>query len=242
MAQKGLTSAWGLLIFPDSFRALTAPVGSSGKFTASPGKDIMPTALRTLLLVFALALVAHADPFEIDYIPLSGHVCPLPSICLPVNLPPLNIPLPSPFSAFFTLTSAQLNTDGTYDISSSLDQFNSRNFGIPLFSHQNLVATATTLNGAVTDVDISYGDQEFTQNPLNFDNLSFTASAGTWQEVHSLGLDPPVEDYDYAGTYSIRQIVPVFTAPEPTSITLLVFGALTIILLMGKATAKQSGT
>lgn len=188
----------------------------------------MKTSLRLITLILSCVALSHADTtFTITYVTTGGTECPFGSVlCLPVGVLPGS--LPAPFSATFSLSDAQLGVNGTYDISSSLDQFSDRHLGIVPFSSISLTAEATVAGGYVSNINVAFHDIDFEVVTGGFteDQYSFNASGGTWASSDDQGFgDFTDPKFSYNGTYTISPQPPAVT-PEPATLAMLGIGML----------------
>lgn len=183
--------------------------------------------LLGILTAGAIPAAASTINFEITYTTQSGEGCSISCFSIPANL------LPPPYTKDFSLTSAQLAADGSYDIFSFL--------GPTLILTQpgetfTLTALAIVAGGVVTDATIA-----FTENyPVPLLNstalVAITASDGTFRDFREVS----VVSTDLLGVYTIAEL-PASPTPEPATFAVAAVGlALLVVRRRSHASAERS--
>jgi PEP-CTERM motif len=176
----------------------------------------IPSAL--LLFAIFVGTAASATTFDIHYVPNPQTVC----------IGPICVQIPgTPFDDTFSLTSTQLGSNGTYDITSTLNQF-SGYFPPPSGATVNLTADATVAGGTVSSIFISFSS-EYT-NPFDGaeSNVGFSASNGTFNSEQSSFIPGGgSSSSSQSGTYTVSAVAPAVT-PEPAALSLLGAGLLAV--------------
>lgn len=163
--------------------------------------------------------------YQADYLTVSGQNC-TNSFCFPITPG-------ATFVEAFTINSTQLGTDGSYDVTGSLNP----TLPIPGWTTSTFIADAVVSGGAVTDLVLNFTANVSSSNPITgstFQNTSFQASGGNWSTNGSFvntGLETSGSN-NAAGTYTVLA-TPV-TTPEPGSVGLVVAGALLMPLVRRK--------
>lgn len=169
-----------------------------------------------LLAVAAVSVLGSAQAIaspvavQVDYLTTHGQSC-LRAFC--IAMPP-----GATFLKSFTIDSAQLATDGSYDVSSTL---------VPVFvfppgtSSSALSVQAIVLGGAVSDLAIHFYASGSVTVPIlgtTYSSQAFDASGGTWSSSSSSSSSLSYGSGSAGGTYAVT------TIPEPASLALAGFG------------------
>lgn len=172
------------------------------------------------LLLFAGQAKAGIITYQADYLVVSAQFCF--TFCFPGTTG-------GTFSETFTLSSSQLATDGSYDVTSSL----SPSFVVPGWTVSGYTADAMVAGGAVTDLAINYSATAESTIVVSFSTSGFNASGGSWSRSDSTVAPGLSSNSDASsGTYTIRQL-PAAT-PEPVSGALALSGTTLLFLLRRK--------
>ena len=171
----------------------------------------IPVAMLLFALFMGVSASATTTTFDIHYVPNPQTIC----------IGPICVQVPgTPFDDTFSLTSTQLANNGTYDISSTLNQF-SGYFPPVSGSTVNLLADATVNGGTVSNLFISFS-AEYT-NPLDGAEsyIGFSASNGTFTSSQSSFIPGGgASSSSQTGTYTVSAVAPAVT-PEPAAFGLL---------------------
>jgi len=147
---------------------------------------------------------------QVDYLTTHGKSC-IRAFC--VDTPP-----GATFLKSFTIDSAQLAADGSYDVAPTLD---------PAFvfppgtSSSALSVQAIVLAGAVSDLVIHFYASGSVTVPIlgtTYSSQAFDASGGTWSSSSSSSNSLSYGSGSAGGTYALTVI------PEPASVALAGFG------------------
>jgi hypothetical protein len=176
-------------------------------------------SLAGALAAAAMSAAASTIDFGITYTTLSGTGCSISCFSLPSNL------LPPPYTFDFSLDSAQLAADGSYDISSFIDPL--------LFVDQpgassTLTALAIVSGGIVTDATIAFSETYPVPLLNSTAEIDYNASGGAFTNLREVSI----VSTDLTGVYSIAELPPA-TVPEPATFAVVATG-LALLLLRRK--------
>jgi len=147
---------------------------------------------------------------QVDYLTTHGKSC-IRAFCV-------DTPSGATFLKSFTIDSAQLAADGSYDVAPTLD---------PAFvfppgtSSSALSVQAIVLAGAVSDLVIHFYASGSVTVPIlgtTYSSQAFDASGGTWSSSSSSSNSLSYGSGSAGGTYALTVI------PEPASVALAGFG------------------
>lgn len=176
------------------------------------------SVLTFIGVLAAVAMPAAAAPidFAITYTTLSGEGCSVSCFSLPADL------LPGPYSFEFSLTPAQLATDGSYDISTSIGPF--------LFVNQpgassSLTALAIVSGGVVTDATVAFSETYPVPLLSSTALIDFTASGATFIDLSEVSIVSSTLE----GVYTIAELPPA-AAPEPATFAVAAVGLALLLL------------
>lgn len=154
--------------------------------------------------------VASTIDFSVTYTTTSGQGCSVSCIPLPPDL------LPAPYSIDFSLDSAQLAADGSYDISSFFEPV--------LFVDQpdasfTLTALAIVSGGVVTDATVSFSETYPVPLLSATALIDFAAGNSTFINLSEIS----VVSSTLQGVYTIAELPPA-TVPEPATCAMAAVG------------------
>jgi hypothetical protein len=156
-----------------------------------------------ILAVTTVSASAGTINFAITYTTQSGTGCSISCLSIPTSL------LPAPYTKDFSLTTAQLGTNGSYDISTFI--------GPTLIAPEpgasvSVMAMAIVSGGLVTDAPITFSETYPVPLLSSTATINLTASGGSFTDFREVSI----VSTNLQGVYSIAEL-PSTPIPEPGS-------------------------